>query len=115
MPSSRRHIAVVGAVPCRSSEKRDFKSINSIPPMPSSDFLKSTRAPVRSFYFEHEAGYLRARQACQVVCEQFQREGGTFRRSVVIPTDIQSEQLQGLMLGDGSHLSADDDVFACGP
>lgn len=115
MPSSRRHIAVVGAGALPIVREEGFQVDNSIPPMPSSDFLRSTRAPVRSFYFEHEAGYLRARQACQVVCEQFQREGGTFRRSVVIPTDIQSEQLKGLMLGDGSHLSADDYVFACGP
>jgi hypothetical protein len=26
---------------------------------------------VQSLYFEHKAGYLKARQACQTVCDQF--------------------------------------------
>ena len=40
---------------------------------------------VQSIYFEHEAGYLKARHACRVVCEQFQRAGGTYRQSAVQP------------------------------
>ena len=70
---------------------------------------------VQSVYFEHEAGYLKARRACQIVCDQFEREGGTFQQAEVKAGEIQSNKLQGLKLSDGRHLAADGYVFACGP
>jgi len=70
---------------------------------------------VESQYFEHEAGYLKARQACRKVCEQFEREGGEFQRVAAKPSAIGSKPLRQLDLADGGHLSADQYVFACGP
>jgi glycine/D-amino acid oxidase-like deaminating enzyme len=70
---------------------------------------------VTSCYFEHEAGYLSARLACQTVCEAFQKKAGIFRQAAVKPGNIRGELLQGLALGDGTQLNADFYVFACGP
>ena len=70
---------------------------------------------VRTLYFEPDAGYLRARLACRVVCEQFQREGGTFLELAAKPGPIRSEALERIELSGGGHLSADQYVFACGP
>ncbi len=70
---------------------------------------------VRTLYFEHEAGYLRARLACRVVCEQFQGEGGTFLETAVKPGPIRREAMERIELSDGGHLSTDRYVFACGP
>ena len=70
---------------------------------------------VRTLYFEHEAGYLKARQACQTVCERFEREGGKFLQVAARPDSIRSKSLPRLDLADGGHLSADQYVFACGP
>ena len=70
---------------------------------------------VRMLYFEPDAGYLRARLACRVVCEQFQREGGTFLELAAKPGPIRSEVLERIDLSDGGHLSANHYVFACGP
>ena len=70
---------------------------------------------VRTLYFEHEAGYLRARQACRVVCEQFQHEGGTFLEAAVKAGPMRREAMERIELSDGGHLSADCYVFACGP
>ena len=33
---------------------------------------------LKSFYFEHEAGYLPARHCCQVVLENFVKRGGEY-------------------------------------
>lgn len=70
---------------------------------------------VEAQYFEHEAGYLKARQACQRVCEQFEREGGKYLRVAAKPLTIRSKSQSRLDLADGSQLSADQYVFACGP
>lgn len=70
---------------------------------------------VRTLYFESDAGYLRARHACHVVCEQFRREGGTFLEAAVKPGPIRREAMERIELSDGGHLSADHYVFACGP
>jgi glycine/D-amino acid oxidase-like deaminating enzyme len=70
---------------------------------------------VKTLYFEHEAGYLKARQACQTVCEEFVREGGTFLQRAAKPGGIRSESMKELELADGGRLQADHYVFACGP
>ncbi len=70
---------------------------------------------VRTLYFEQEAGYLKARQACETVCEQFQREGGTFLHATAEPGAILSNSLERLDLSNGDYLAADHYVFACGP
>ncbi len=70
---------------------------------------------VKTLYFEHEAGYLKARHACQTVCEQFQREGGKFVQAAAAPGAIRSGKMERLELAGGEPLVADHYVFACGP
>jgi glycine/D-amino acid oxidase-like deaminating enzyme len=62
-----------------------------------------------------EAGYLLARMGCYVVKEAFVKEGGDYRLSEARPLSILSEKMQGITLSDGSKLTADQYVFACGP
>ena len=65
--------------------------------------------------YEKDAGYLLARRACEAVLEGFLKEGGEYRQWSVTPGAIKGKELQGLVLSDGSTLSADRYVFACGP
>jgi sarcosine oxidase len=64
---------------------------------------------------EREAGYLLARRACQEVLEGFLSEGGEYRQREARPGAIKDGRLQEIVLSDGSRLSADQHVFACGP
>ena len=71
---------------------------------------------VQSVYFEPTAGYLTARTACELVREQFVREGGTYQQAASAPLPSTSgSRLQRITLSDGSTLEADRFVFACGP
>ena len=70
---------------------------------------------LKSFYFEHEAGYLPARHCCQVVLENFVKRGGEYKQLAVKPGKILNNRLSELILSDGSKLNADSYVFACGP
>ena len=70
---------------------------------------------LKSFYYEHEAGYLPARHCCQVVLENFIKKGGDYKQLAVKPGNISNNQLEELILSDGSKLQADSYVFACGP
>lgn len=70
---------------------------------------------VRSAFFEIEAGYLLARQACDQVLTGFVAEGGEYRAAAVRPGPIEGRGLRELALADGSTLEADRYVFACGP
>ena len=70
---------------------------------------------LKSFYFEHEAGYLPARHCCQVVLENFVKKGGEYKQLAVKPGKILNNKLTELILSDGSKLNADSYVFACGP
>jgi sarcosine oxidase len=49
------------------------------------------------------------------VLEGFLAEGGEYRRAAVLPTDLETGIRAGLPLSDGSTLTADQYVFACGP
>jgi glycine/D-amino acid oxidase-like deaminating enzyme len=60
---------------------------------------------------EKEAGYLTARRACQIVVENFMKEGGEYRQLAVEPGRISGGELPGLRLSDGSALSADRYLF----
>lgn len=68
-----------------------------------------------TFYYEDEAGYLPARHCCQVVLEQFVNKGGKYKQLAVQPGNIKNNQLEKLKLSDGSTISADSYIFACGP
>jgi glycine/D-amino acid oxidase-like deaminating enzyme len=70
---------------------------------------------IRWALLEKEAGYLLARRACAQVVEGFVAEGGEYRQSAVAPGGFRSGRLEGLRLSDGTTLTADAYVFACGP
>jgi sarcosine oxidase len=70
---------------------------------------------VRWAIYESESGFLTSRTACQAVVEGFLAEGGEYRRVAVLPHDLEAGICNGLPLSDGSKLTADQYVFACGP
>ncbi|MHB8654807.1 MAG: NAD(P)/FAD-dependent oxidoreductase [Terriglobia bacterium] len=63
---------------------------------------------------ENDAGYLKARRACEAVLEGFLAEGGEYRQLAVEPGRIDNGEMHSLALSDGSKLAADHYVFACG-
>jgi glycine/D-amino acid oxidase-like deaminating enzyme len=67
--------------------------------------------------YEPEGGYLTARVACQAVLDGFLAEGGEYKQLAVLPRNLNLEESKwdGLPLSDGSTLTADQYVFACGP
>lgn len=65
--------------------------------------------------YEKDAGYLLARRACASVVEGFQAEGGEYRQSSVKLGGDDDGKLRSIELSDGSILSAERYVFACGP
>ena len=71
---------------------------------------------VRWAIFEKDAGYLTARRACAAVLEGFIAEGGEYRQLAVrAPIEPSGGELSSVALSDGSRLTADRFVFACGP
>lgn len=64
---------------------------------------------------EKDAGYLTARRACEAVLGGFLQEGGEYKQLSVKPGTIARRSMPGLILSDGSQLSADHYIFACGP
>jgi sarcosine oxidase len=70
---------------------------------------------VRWAIFEPDGGYLTARRACAAVLEGFLAEGGEYKQLAVQPPVPRGGQLSSVMLSDGSQLTADRFVFACGP
>ncbi|HVH09277.1 MAG TPA: FAD-dependent oxidoreductase [Gemmatimonadales bacterium] len=70
---------------------------------------------VRWAIFEREGGYLTARAACAAVLDGLVAEGGEYRPLAVEPGPVAHGELQGVKLSDGTMLSADAYVFACGP
>ena len=70
--------------------------------------------------YEAESGYLLARASAQAVVDQFIAVGGNYRQAAVVADNLESDWLEGgnrkeLVLSDGSKLTADRYVFACGP
>lgn len=71
---------------------------------------------VRWAILEKDAGYLTARRACAAVLEGFLAEGGEYRQVAVQgPVQPGGGELASIALSDGSRLTADGFVFACGP
>jgi glycine/D-amino acid oxidase-like deaminating enzyme len=70
---------------------------------------------IRTAFYEIEAGYLLARQACEAVRDGFVAEGGDYRQVGAEVSQISGGSLNGLKLSDGARLQADQFVFACGP
>jgi glycine/D-amino acid oxidase-like deaminating enzyme len=81
---------------------------------------------VRWVLFEERAGFLLARRACAAAVEEFVRAGGVYRSLAVADgldeclddeAEVRSKAtaLSPIALSDGSQLTADEYVFACGP
>jgi sarcosine oxidase len=70
---------------------------------------------VRVAYFEPDAGVLLARQACELVKQSFDDEGGVYRLGEARPGPIESGRISHVTLDDGSRMAGDAFVFACGP
>ncbi len=70
---------------------------------------------VRKVYVEPEAGFLYARDACRLVVDRFVAAGGTYRALAAQPGSIAARSLGGVRLSDGTAVSGDQYVFACGP
>jgi glycine/D-amino acid oxidase-like deaminating enzyme len=70
---------------------------------------------VRTVFFEDQAGYLLARRSCQLVAAALVAEGGEYRQVNVRPGQVAGGAMERLDLSDGTTLSADAYVFACGP
>jgi glycine/D-amino acid oxidase-like deaminating enzyme len=69
---------------------------------------------VRWAIYEPTGGFLMARVACQAVLQAFLAEGGEHKQITVLPDDLEAGIGDGLTLSDGSKLTADQYVFACG-
>ena len=70
---------------------------------------------VRVAYFEPGAGVLLARQACELVKQSIDEEGGAYRLGEARPGPIESGRISHVQLEDRSTIAADAFVFACGP
>ena len=70
---------------------------------------------VRWAILEPESGGLMAREACAAVRDAFVGEGGKYVQGAVLPPQLDGGELQQVALEDGSRLSAECFVFACGP
>ncbi len=72
-------------------------------------------ANVECGIWEPQSGYLLARASTQAVVDQFGAEGGEYRQAAVAELELDSGQWKALPLSDGSAITADRYVFACGP
>ena len=70
---------------------------------------------VKSVWYEPRAGYLLARQACELVRRTFVQEGGVYKVAWVKPARPPGNRMTTLALDDGTSLAADKFVFALGP
>jgi sarcosine oxidase len=70
---------------------------------------------VKSAWLEKRAGALFSRHACNAVRDAFVKAGGTYHNATVKPGRIANGSMGGVRLQDGSRVSADVYVFACGP
>jgi len=72
---------------------------------------------VRRVLLERDAGYLLARDACDAVVRAFVAAGGDYLQAEARPFAALSDasRIGPIALGDGTILSADVYVFACGP
>ncbi|HEX6134014.1 MAG TPA: FAD-dependent oxidoreductase [Longimicrobiales bacterium] len=65
--------------------------------------------------YEHDAGVVRARRACEAVAEVFRQEGGTIVTARAEPGGGAGPRMQDVALAPGGSLVAGQYVFACGP
>ena len=70
---------------------------------------------VRRIWWEEEAGYLLAREACELVREACVRAGVEYIAAEARPGAISGNSMRHLALSDGTRREGDVFVFACGP
>jgi sarcosine oxidase len=70
---------------------------------------------VRWALWEERAGFLLARQACAAAVDALVAAGGEYRLARVEPGGVAGGRMDALRAGDGSRVTADAYVFACGP
>ena len=101
------------ALPILRDEQVRFEQLSG--PEVSRRYPQISCDRVRWAIFERDGGYLTARRACAAVLEGFLAEGGEYKQLAVQPPAPSGGQLSNVMLTDGSRLTADGFVFACGP
>lgn len=69
---------------------------------------------LESVVIEKKAGYLLARKACRVVCEQFVREGGVYEQALIESGSSTSDGRMNVLV-NGVKSVQDVVIFACGP
>ena len=70
---------------------------------------------VRWAIWEPQSGYLLARASCQRIVEHFVSEGGIYLQGAVVPSKTEENIGADVQLSDGTRLSADHYIYACGP
>lgn len=102
-----------GALPLLRGAGLEFEELT--PQETARRFPQINLDGVRWAIQERDAGYLMARAACQAVLDGFLAEGGAYREAAVTPGRIAGGTMRDVTLGDGTRLTADGFVFACGP
>ena len=70
---------------------------------------------LKHVWWENEAGFLLARESCELVREACVRAGVEYVTAQARPGAIESERMSNVTLSDGTRRDADVFVFACGP
>lgn len=70
---------------------------------------------IRHAWWESEAGFLLARESCELVREACVRAGVEYVTAQAKPGAMVSERMSRVTLSDGTQREADAFVFACGP
>lgn len=70
---------------------------------------------IKHVWWEAEAGFLLARESCELVREACVRAGVEYVTAQARPGAIASERMSRITLSDGTQREADAFVFACGP
>ncbi len=70
---------------------------------------------IRHVWWESEAGFLLARESCELVREACVRAGVEYVTAQARPAAMASERMSRITLSDGTQREADAFVFACGP
>jgi len=120
LPSERLWMATAAGMPEAKERQKRLAKYNFKSEVLSHDELKY-RWPqinledIAGGIYDAASGILKAREACRVVAEQFQKRGGTMKVAHAKPGAAANGEMQGLQLANGETLRASLYVFACGP
>lgn len=65
-------------------------------------------------FFDSYGGYLKARESCMAVFDAFINEGGNYIQAKASPGKIRNGKIENILLSNGSVITADAYLFACG-